>query len=94
VFYHDVQHAVPLLMSTLFYVTPVFYSLTLVPESVRPIFMINPLAWLLTLYHSAVYYGELPTAGELLVTTGVAAVLLVLGYGVFNRYARFLAEVV
>jgi len=94
VFYHDVQHAVPLLLATLFYVTPVFYALSLVPESVRPIFLINPIAWLMTLYQAAVYYGELPTPTQFLTTTAIAVGLLVVGYGVFNRYARFLAEVV
>jgi ABC-type polysaccharide/polyol phosphate export permease len=94
VFYHDVQHALPILLTTLFYISPVFYPANLVPESVRPLYMANPLAQLLTLYHAALYSGKMPTLAAVVSVSVIAIVLLVIGYGIFNRYERFFAEVV
>jgi lipopolysaccharide transport system permease protein len=94
VFYHDVQHAVPLLMATLFYLSPVFYAVSLVPESVRPLFMVNPIAGLLTLYHSVIYLGVLPPLTDVLITSAISIALLVIGYAAFTRYEPLLAEVV
>lgn len=94
VFYFDVQHAVPILLTTLFYVSPVFYSADLVPEAVRSLYMANPIAQLLTLYHSAVYYGEMPTLAALLTASVIACAILLIGYGIFNAYERLFAEVV
>jgi len=94
VFYRDVGHVVPVMLTALFYLTPVFYPMSLVPESMRPVFLLNPLAWRLELYHSAVYWGELPTAAALLTATGMAFGLLFLGYGIFNRFALIFPEVV
>jgi len=43
VMFHDVQHALPIVIFTLFYITPVFYPLAMVPEIFRPYYLVNPL---------------------------------------------------
>jgi lipopolysaccharide transport system permease protein len=94
VFYSDVQHAVPILLLMLFYLSPVFYPAALVPESLRPFYFLNPIAGLLTLYHDALYGGQWPSA-ILLASVSLAAIgLCALGYAVFNRYKRLFAEIV
>src|SRR5690606_41692528 len=55
VLFRDVQHALPLLILALFYASPVFYSADLVPESVRGLYMLNPFAGLLSLYHAVLF---------------------------------------
>jgi lipopolysaccharide transport system permease protein len=94
VFYYDVQHALPIALTTLFYLSPVFYPVQMVPEAVRPFYFVNPIAGLLTLYHEILYAGRMPSLSLL---SGVAAgTLLVyaIGYAVFNRYASVYAEIV
>lgn len=93
-FFHDVEHAIPILLTALFYLSPVFYSAELVPESVRSLYLANPLAGLLTLFQTVVYGGQVPSTGMLLEVGGVSAVLLALGYAVFNRFEPLIAEVV
>jgi lipopolysaccharide transport system permease protein len=94
VFYHDVQHALPIALATLFYVSPVFYSAELVPESIRGLYLANPIAALLTLYHSVVYGGAMPTPASLLVFPLVTLAMAWAGYAIFNRYKGVFAEVV
>jgi ABC-type polysaccharide/polyol phosphate export permease len=94
VFYHDVYHALPIALTSLFYLSPVFYPASMVPESVRLLYFLNPVAGLLTLYQEIVYAGHWPS-GTLLAGTSVQVTLIyVFGYAIFHRYASVFAEVV
>ena len=94
VFYRDVQHGLPILLTSLFYISPVFYPASFVPDAVRPLYMLNPIAGLLTLYQTVVYDGRLPSAGFVQIMTGAAVLLAWIGYGIFNRYQSIIPEVV
>lgn len=93
-FFHDVEHAIPILLTTLFYVSPVFYSAELVPESARSLYMLNPLAGLLTLFQMVIHEAQAPSLPLMLQVAGSAAVLMLIGYAVFIRYEALVAEVV
>lgn len=94
VFYSDVQHAIPILLLMLFYLSPVFYPATLVPPSLLPFYFLNPVAGLLTLYHDALYGGHWPSPTLLAGMTVASVGLCGLGYALFNRYKRLFAEIV
>lgn len=94
VFFRDVEHALPVVLTVMFYLTPVFYGLDFVPEVIRPIFLLNPMAGLLTLYHQVLYEGVTPSPWLLAFTTAVALTIAPLGYAVFNRYKLVCAEIV
>ncbi|MGH7657417.1 MAG: ABC transporter permease, partial [Gemmatimonadales bacterium] len=94
VFYSDVQHALPIVLLMLFYVSPVFYPASMVPEELRQVYFLNPIAGLLTLFHTVLYEGRFPSPGLLGATIGATAVLCLLGYAVFNRYKLLFAEIV
>ncbi len=92
IFYHDVQHALPIVLMMLFYLSPVFYPTDLVPESLQQVYFLNPIAGLLTLFHRVLYQGRLPSAALLLAMMTTALGLYVIGYAIFNRYKRIFAE--
>ena len=94
VFYYDVQHALPIALTTLFYLSPVFYPVEMVPEAIRPFYFINPMAGLLSLYHEILYLGRMPSLSLLLGVIAAALVVYSVGYAVFKRYASVYAEVV
>jgi len=94
VFYHDVYHALPIALASLFYLSPVFYPASMVPEAFRTLYFLNPLAGLLTLYHTVLYDGHWPSAVLLGGTAVQAALVYALGYAVFHRSASVFAEVV
>jgi lipopolysaccharide transport system permease protein len=94
VFYHDVHHALPIALASLFYLSPVFYPATMVPEALRDLYFLNPIAGLLTLYHDVVYAGQWPSALLLGGTALQTALVCAFGYAVFHRYASVFAEVV
>jgi ABC-type polysaccharide/polyol phosphate export permease len=94
VFYRDVQHALPIALMILFYISPVFYPARLVPEAIRQFYFLNPVAGLLTAFQTVLYGGRLPPLsllGELSIT---AIATCLLGYAVFNRYQAVFAELI
>jgi ABC-type polysaccharide/polyol phosphate export permease len=94
VFYYDVQHALPIALTTLFYLSPVFYPAQMVPEAARPFYFLNPIAGLLTLYHEILYAGRMPSFTLLLGMIAAALLVYVIGYAIFNRYCSVFSEIV
>lgn len=92
VFFRDVQHLLPIALTVLFYVSPVFYPSSMVPEALRPYYMANPVAQLLTAYQAVIYQGQFPSIKIILSLTFVSALLLTVGYAVFDRFKAEIAE--
>jgi ABC-type polysaccharide/polyol phosphate export permease len=93
-FYYDVQHALPIALTTLFYVSPVFYPATMVPESVRALYLLNPIAGVLTVTQQVVYDGHFPSLGLLGLTAAVVLFLFAVGYALFDRFSAVYAEII
>jgi lipopolysaccharide transport system permease protein len=93
VFFRDVQHALPIAIATLFYISPVFYAVTLVPGEAYDVYMLNPIARVLTLYHEALYQGVMPSFDEIGIAFAISLLTFLLSYAVFNRYQHLFAEV-
>jgi ABC-type polysaccharide/polyol phosphate export permease len=94
VFYYDVHHALPIALTTLFYLSPVFYPAQMVPEAFRGLYFLNPFAGLLTLYHEVFYWGRMPPFDLLGGMLLVAIVFYLVGYAIFRRYAAIFPEIV
>ena len=92
VYFRDVYHGLPLIMTTLFYITPVFYPATLVEGPLSVVYHCNPLVFVLTAFHDAAYRGVAPDLGVCAVLTVGSLVALHLGYVFFNRSKGLYAE--
>jgi ABC-2 type transport system permease protein len=96
--YRDVQPIWEVVSQMLFYMSPVLYVATLVPEQYRELFMLNPLATLLSEMRVAVVDSSAPhpweiASGEVvLVAAAIVIVALVFGLYIFNRQAPRIAE--
>jgi ABC-type polysaccharide/polyol phosphate export permease len=103
VIYQDLDHIITIVMRVLFYATPVFWGLFLFHDTWWARWMsLNPMADLLALYRAPLYWGSWPfneaTGGGPMAAWGIATlfavVALVVGYALFDRSKRILAEVV
>ncbi len=94
VYYEDVKHMLPLLLMALFYVSPVFYTVDLVPESVRTVFLLNPVAQLLVCYQSVLYHGTMPSIESLAALTLSSVVFFIVGAAVYRKHGGLVAEIV
>ncbi len=98
VFFRDTEHLVEVGMLAWFFLTPVFYSISVVPNVTflgldvhRWVFMLNPMATLTTDYRYAIMFGSFPIR-HTIATIVVAVVALGFGWWVFRRYAHRFAE--
>lgn len=93
VYFRDVQQAVPIAMMSLFYLSPVFYPVKMIPEAAQPFYYLNPLVGLMQLFHVVVFQGVWPTMTLLLSVSAVAFAVCLTGYLIFNRYKDVCVEI-
>lgn len=94
VFFEDVQHAVPVALTMLSLISPVYYPMSYVPEAWQPVLSLNPFAGLMMLYHVTLYEGRLPTAAEWTVPLIMTIFAFGVGLMLFRWKSQYFAEVV
>lgn len=94
VLYRDVRFIVPLGLQLWLYATPVIYPVSLVPERLRPYYMLNPMAGIIDSYRRVILYGQPPVWGHLGLSAAVALALFVIGYVVFKRLEVSFADII
>src|SRR5207248_3271042 len=91
--FRDTQHLLGILLFLFFYLTPVFWDDTNIPEPFKSIMQLNPMALILNAYRRILIRGEWPEAMPLLRVSVIAIVILVVGYGMFSLARdRFVEE--
>lgn len=92
VFYRDIRFLIPLLLQIWMYLSPVIYPLEVVPEHLRPLYLINPMATLIDSYRRVLLFGQAPDWAYLGLTAGVACLILALGYTYFKTAEATFAD--
>lgn len=94
VFLRDLRQLVPLMVTALLFLSPVFYPLEAIPEQFRALISLNPLTVGITQFRDIVFFGRLPDP----LTWGlyfIASVLVAaLGFWWFNRTKKAFADVI
>lgn len=85
VYFRDLQNIVSVGLLMMFYVTPIFYGLKVVPDAFSPALALNPLARLLEATRGAVLDGRAPSLFDMGILVAVAVAALALGAAVFRR---------
>jgi lipopolysaccharide transport system permease protein len=86
--YRDVQQALPFFTQILMMLTPVLYPTSLVPDSWRWIFILNPMVSAIEGFRWSLLGGALPDISAILVSGAVTTVFLLLGLIYFSRYEK------
>jgi ABC-type polysaccharide/polyol phosphate export permease len=79
VYFRDIQHIVGVILTLLFYLTPVFYRPQAVVEQYHVLYALNPIAVLLQSYRAIFFYGVMPPWQSLAFTALSAIVLWLIG---------------
>ena len=88
VHFRDLGHLITVSLGLLYWVTPVIYKLSMIPEEYHKYFYINPLVSMLAMYTAPLLEGRLPGAHCFVISVGAAGALLAVGAWVFRRTAR------
>lgn len=92
-FYDDVGFLTNFIFMGLFYLTPVFYSAEMIPERFRTVYMLNPMAAVITAYRDVLLYSRLPDMGYFGLAAALSVLIFILGLSVFRRTEHIFAEV-
>ncbi|MGF1504050.1 MAG: ABC transporter permease, partial [Anaerolineae bacterium] len=92
--FRDVRYVVPFLSQFWLYATPIAWSTTYVPQQLRPLLGINPMAGVIEGFRWALLGTETNPLPMISISTGVAVVLLVSGMFFFRRMEKTFADVV
>lgn len=91
--FRDTQYLLGIILLLGFYLSPVFYSATSIPEEYRKLYFLNPMAIFITSYRMILLEGRLPPITYLVVLGVVSLGMLWLGYVIFKRSSlRFVEE--
>lgn len=102
VFYRDTAMIMDVVMLAWFFVTPIFWDISILPKQRlvlglnlnihRLTYILNPMASLISTYRVILYHGARPALDFFLRTFVTALLTLFIGYMVFLRYSRVFAE--
>jgi len=91
--YRDFQYTIPFMIQLGLFASPVVYPASLVPETYRFLYGLNPMAGVIEGFRWALLGTEVPGA-MILVSAAVVLVLLVSGAFYFRRMEQYYADVV
>ncbi len=92
VYVRDVQYMMNPIMMIWMYATPILYSISMVPEQYRDLYMLNPMTRIMVAYQSILYDKTLPSMSGLGIVALEAVIVLVIGYLIFSKLQRRFAE--
>ena len=93
VFLRDLAHVVGILLQVLYFMTPIFYSVEMVPESFRHLLLLNPLTSLVQSAQKVLLLGQWPDWLLLGIVTIHSMVIFQFGYFWFMKTKRGFADV-
>jgi lipopolysaccharide transport system permease protein len=93
VFYRDAGTALGVGIQLWFYASPIIYPVTMVPENLRPIYNLNPMAGILESYRAVLLYQSFPPP-SLVISATISVILFVAGYWFFKRKEYQFADIV
>ena len=92
VFFRDTAQIISMLLQGWFYLTPIVYPMSLVPDRFRPFLELNPLTTIVTLYREALLGGSMPSVLSLVPLMLTAVFSLVAGLWFFRRLRPAFAD--
>ena len=94
VFLRDIPQTLGLVLNVWFYMTPIIYPASAIPESFRGwVFWLNPIAVIAEVYRDIILVGEVKHWSEWGVASAISAITLCLGFTVYNRLRSAFADV-
>jgi lipopolysaccharide transport system permease protein len=93
VFLRDLAHVIGIFLQVLYFMTPIFYSLEMVPEKIRPILRLNPLTPIVQATRQVLMYDQWPHWLVLGIVTLLSMGVFQLGYFWFMKTKRGFADV-
>ncbi len=92
VYLRDLEYLLGIITMAWQFLTPIMYSVEMVPEKLMPIFNLNPMTPVIIAYRDILYYKHVPQMETLAHATILGVLLLIIGYITFSKLQKHFAE--
>lgn len=92
VYFRDLEYILGIVSMAWMYMTPVLYSVDMVPKRLLPIFYLNPMTPVTIAYRDILYFKQIPEIGTLLHAFLLGIFVLVVGSIVFRKLQKGFVE--
>jgi len=92
VFFRDVGHFFGIALHFWFWLTPIVYPSTILPEIIRPILYLNPMYPLINAYQTVLVSGAWPRWGSLVAPSLIGLALCIFALRLFRRRASEMVD--
>jgi len=92
VYYRDINQIWDVLLQIGFFLSPIVYPLSLIPDKYSFYYMLNPITILIEMYRDVLLYGKLPSLMDLGLVLMFGIVLFMLGSWLFRKLSPRFAE--
>lgn len=92
VYFRDMEHIMGIVTMAWQFLTPIMYSVDMVPKQFKGIFHANPMTAIIVAYRDVLYYKQAPQMETMLSALGMGVVFLIIGWFGFEKMQRHFAE--
>lgn len=92
VYFRDLEYLLNIFMMALMYMTPIMYTIDMVPESLRFIYHLNPMTAIIEAYHEILYFKMVPQVSTLSSAAFWGATGLIVGTVLFEKMQKKFVE--
>ncbi|MDF0591954.1 ABC transporter permease [Candidatus Methanocrinis natronophilus] len=92
VYYRDLNQIWDVLLQAGFFLSPIVYPISIVPEKYLAAYMMNPVTVTIEIYRAVLLYATTPSLADLAFVVAAAAGVLIAGTAIFGRLERRFAE--
>lgn len=93
VYFRDMQFLLNIIMMAWQFLSPVMYSVYMVPDNFRGIFNLNPMTPIIVAYRDVLYYKQAPHLHTFILGTVMGVAMLMIGCFSFGKLKKHFAEV-
>jgi lipopolysaccharide transport system permease protein len=94
VYYRDINQIWEVLLQIGFFLSPIVYPVSLIPEKYMDYYMLNPITRLIEMYRDSLLAGKLPSPADFVLVLFFGIILFVFGSWLFRKLSpRFAEEV-
>lgn len=92
VYFRDLEHILGIIVNAWFYLTPIVYTIDMIPERFLGLMYANPMTSVVLAYRDILYYKQMPHFSTLISTVCFAIAFMVIGYFTFQKLQKRFAE--
>jgi len=92
VYFRDLNQIWDVLITVLFFCSPIIYPLSIIPDYLMPYYLLNPITLFIGMYRNVMVAGDLPSLYSVLVVIGFGIAAYLVGSFVFSKLQRRFAE--